>query len=178
MAVKATIFKCELVISDLVRHYYQTHNLTLARHPSETDERMMLRILMFALHADDLLEMTKGISTDDEPDLWQKSLSGEIDHWIELGQPDEKRLRQASGRSKTVSLLTYGGNAPQIWWQQNQPKLSGIKNLSVWNISDDHSKALSEVAERSMRIQVMLDTDQISLSSENHALELRLEQFK
>jgi uncharacterized protein YaeQ len=178
MAIKATIFKCELVISDLVRHYYQTHNLTLARHPSETDERMMLRILMFALHADDLLEMTKGISTDDEPDLWQKSLSGEIDHWIELGQPDEKRLRQASGRSKTVSLLTYGGNAPQIWWQQNQPKLSGIKNLSVWNISDDHSKALSEVAERSMRIQVMLDTDQISLSSENHALELRLEQFK
>ena len=178
MAIKATIFKCELVISDLVRHYYQTHNLTLARHPSETGERMMLRILMFALHADDLLEMTKGISTDDEPDLWQKSLSGEIDHWIELGQPDEKRLRQASGRSKTVSLLTYGGNAPQIWWQQNQPKLSGIKNLSVWNISDDHSKALSEVAERSMRIQVMLDTDQISLSSENHALELRLEQFK
>lgn len=178
MAIKATIFKCELVISDLVRHYYQTHNLTLARHPSETDERMMLRILMFALHADELLEMTKGISSEDEPDLWQKSLSGEIDHWIELGQPDEKRLRQASGRSKAVSLLTYGGNAPQIWWQQNQPKLSSIKNLSVWNISDDHSNALAEVAERSMRIQVMLDTDQISLTSENHALELKLDQFQ
>lgn len=178
MAIKATIFKCELVVSDLVRHYYQTHNLTLARHPSETDERMMLRILMFALHADELLEMTKGISTDDEPDLWQKSLSGEIDHWIELGQPEERRLRQASGRSKAVSLLTYGGNAPQIWWQQNQPKLANIKNLSVWNIGDEQSKALADVAERSMRIQVMLDTDQISLTSENHALELKLEQFK
>ena len=178
MAIKATIFKCELVISDLVRHYYQTHNLTLARHPSETDERMMLRILMFALHADELLEMTKGISTDGEPDLWQKSLSGEIDHWIELGQPDERRLRKASGRSKVVTLLTYGGNAPQIWWQQNQSKLASIQNLSVWSISDEQSKALAEVTERSMRIQVMLDTDQISLTSENHALELSLDQFQ
>lgn len=178
MAIKATIFKCELVISDLVRHYYQTHNLIIARHPSETDERMMLRILMFALNADDLLEMTKGISTDDEPDLWQKSLSGEIEHWIELGQPDERRLRQASGRAKKVTLLTYGGNAPQVWWQQNQNKLDAIKNLSVYTISDEQSKALAKIAERNMRIQVMLDQDQISLSSESQALELSLEIFK
>lgn len=178
MAIKATIYKCELVISDLLRHYYQTHNLTLARHPSETDERMMLRILMFALYADGLLEMTKGISTEEEPDLWQKSLSGEIDHWIELGQPDERRLRQASGRSKAVTLLTYGGNAPQIWWKQNQPKLSVIKNLSVFNISDEQSKALADIAERSMRIQVMLDTDQISLTAESHALEISLEKIQ
>ncbi len=178
MAIKATIFKCELVISDLIRHYYQTHNLTLARHPSETDERMMLRILIFALNAHELLEMTKGISTDGEPDLWQKSLSGEIHHWIELGQPDERRLRQASGRSKAVTLLTYGGNAPQIWWQQNKAKLSNIKNLSVWNIDEQQSKALADIAERSMRIQVMLDTDQISISSENHALEISLEQYQ
>ena len=178
MAIKATIFKCELVISDLVRHYYQTHNLIIARHPSETDERMMLRILMFAVHAHELLQMTKGISTDDEPDLWQKSLSGEIEHWIELGQPDERRLRQASGKAKKVTLLTYGGNAPQVWWQQNQNKLDAIKNLSVYTISDEQSKALAGIAERNMRIQVMLDQDQISLSSESQALELGLEIFK
>jgi uncharacterized protein YaeQ len=178
MAVKATIFKCELVVSDLIRHYYQTHNLIVARHPSETDERMMLRILMFALYADELLEMTRGISTDDEPDLWQKSLSGEIEHWIELGQPDERRLRQACGRAKLVTLLTYGGNAPQVWWKQNQTKLDSIKNLSVWTISDEQSKALAQIAERAMRIQVMLDANQISLTAENHALELSLEQLK
>lgn len=178
MAIKATIFKCELVISDLIRHYYQTHNLIIARHPSETDERMMLRILMFALHADELLQMTKGISTDDEPDLWHKSLSGEIEHWIELGQPDERRLRQASGKAKKVTLLTYGGNAPQVWWQQTQSKLDAIKNLSIFTISDEQSKTLAGIAERGMRIQVMLDQDQISLSSENQALELSLEQLK
>jgi uncharacterized protein YaeQ len=178
VAIKATIFKCELVISDLMRHYYQTHNLVIARHPSETDERMMLRILLFALHADELLQMTKGISTDDEPDLWQKSLSGEIEHWIELGQPDERRLRQASGRAKKVTLLTYGGNAPQVWWQQNQSKLAAINNLSVFTISDEQSKALAQIAERNMHIQVMLDQNQISLSSEKQAIELSLGQLR
>ena len=175
MAIKATIFKCELVISDLERHYYQTHNLTIARHPSETDERMMLRILMFAIYASDRLEMTKGISTDNEPDLWQKSLSGEIEHWIELGQPDEKRLRQASGRSQQVTLLTYGGNAPQVWWKQNRQKLSAIKNLSVFTITDDQSKALAQLAERSMQLQVTLDGKHIWLTAGEKSLELSLE---
>ena len=177
MAIGATIFKCELVISDLRRHYYQTHNMTIARHPSETDERMMLRILCFALFADEGLEMTKGISTDDEPDIWQKSLTGEIEHWIELGQPDEKRLRKASGRAKSVTLLTYGGNAPQLWWQQHKDKLQNIRNLSIWNISDNQSKALAAIAERNMQIQLMFDEDQISLSADAQALELSLEKF-
>lgn len=178
MAIKATIFKTELMVSDLRRHYYQTHNLTIARHPSETDERMMLRVLMFALHAHDRLEMTRGISTEEEPDLWQKSLTGEIEHWIELGQPDERRLRQASGKAKELTLLTYGGNAPQLWWQQHQTKLQTIDNLSVWSIASEQSKALAEHARRNMRIQVMLDADQISFSSETGSMELRLERFK
>lgn len=178
MAIKATIFKCELVISDLGRHYYETHNLTIARHPSETDERMMLRILVFTIHAHEHLEMTKGISTDEEPDLWQKSLSGEIEHWIELGQPDEKRLRKASGRAKKVTLLTYGGNAPEVWWKQNQQKLSVIKNLDVWTMDASQSKNLSMVAERSMRIQVTLDGEHIWLTSGDQALEFSLEQYQ
>jgi len=177
MAIKATIFKCELTISNLERHYYQTHNLTIARHPSETDERMMLRILMFTIYASEQMEMTKGISTDNEPDLWQKSLSGEIEHWIELGQPDEKRLRQASGRAQQVTLLTYGGNAPEVWWKQNQNKLSAIRNLSVFSISDKQSKALAEVAERSMRLQATLDGEHIWLTAGEQSLELSLETF-
>jgi len=178
MAIKATIFKCELMISDLGRQYYETHNLTIARHPSETDERMMLRILMFAVHAHEHMEMTKGISTDDEPDLWQKSLSGEIEHWIELGQPDEKRLRQASGRAKKVTLLTYGGNAPTAWWQQNQSKLSAISNLDVWSVSNEQSKALAELAERTMRIQATLDADHIWLTAGEASLDVTLEKLQ
>ena len=99
MALKATIFKADLHIADMARNYYAEHALTVARHPSETDERMMARILAFALNADERLAFGKGLSDADEPDLWQKDLTGAIEHWIEVGQPDEKRLLRACGRA-------------------------------------------------------------------------------
>ncbi|MDC1438529.1 YaeQ family protein, partial [Planktomarina temperata] len=99
MAQKSTIYKAELSVSDMDRHYYETHKLTVAKHPSETYERMMLRLLAFALHASERLEFSKGISTDDEPDLWEKSLNGETDLWIALGLPSEKLLRQSCGKA-------------------------------------------------------------------------------
>lgn len=104
MALKATIFKAEISISDMDRHYYQEHPLTIAQHPSETNERMMVRLLAFALNADERLEFTKGLSADDEPELWNKNYSDEIELWIELGQPDEKRIRKACGRSRQVII--------------------------------------------------------------------------
>ena len=114
MALSATICKADLNIVDMDRHYYQQHSLTVAQHPSENDERLMIRLLAFALHADEFLSFTKGLSTDDEPDLWQKSLSGEIELWIELGLPSEKRLKKACGRAQQVILYTYGtGSAEQ-----------------------------------------------------------------
>ena len=111
MALKATIFKAELQIADMDRGYYQDHNLTIAQHPSENDLRMMIRLMTFILHAHEDLTFTKGLSTDDEPDVWQKSLSDEIEVWIDLGQPDEKRIRKACGRSKEVFIYTYSGHA-------------------------------------------------------------------
>ena len=102
MAQKATIYKVELSVSDMDRHYYETHKLTVAKHPSETDERMMVRLLAFALNANEQLELTKGLSTDDEPDIWQKSLSGELDLWVALGLPSEKIRRQSCGKAKEV----------------------------------------------------------------------------
>src|SRR5680860_958910 len=117
MALKATIFKATLNIADMDRHYYADHQLTLAQHPSENDERMMIRLLAFALNAREGLEFTKGLSTDDEPELWQKSLSDEIELWIELGLPDESRLRKACNRSKQVILYTpYGGTRTSPNW--------------------------------------------------------------
>ena len=157
MALKATIFKAELAIADMDRHYYHTHHLTLARHPSETDERMMVRLLAFALHANEALLFTRGISTDDEPDLWQKDPGGEIELWIELGQPEEKRIRKACGRARSVVIYCYSGNAAEIWWQQNRSKLERFDNLQVVVIAADASQQLATLAQRSMRLQCTIE---------------------
>ena len=109
MAQKATIYKVELSISDMDRHYYETHKLTVAKHPSETDERLMIRIMAFALNAHEQLELTRGLSADDEPDIWIKSLSGELELWVSLGLPSEKVIHQSCGRSNEVIVYCYGG---------------------------------------------------------------------
>ncbi len=152
MALKATIYKIELQLADLDRNYYQTHSLTIARHPSETEERMMVRLLAFALHAHEALEFGKGLSREDEPDLWQKNLTGAIEHWIEVGLPDEKRLRRACGRAKRVTVLTYGGRTADLWWEQNQELLNKQDKLAIINLRTEESRALGNVAVRTMEI--------------------------
>jgi len=117
MALKSTIFKAELSVADIDRGYYHDHALTIARHPSETDERMMVRLLAFALHADERLAFGRGLSTEDEPDLWQRDLTGAIDRWIDVGLPDERDVRKACGRAREVDVLAYGGRAVELWWQ-------------------------------------------------------------
>ncbi len=118
MALKATIFKADLQIADMDRRYYGDHTLTIARHPSETDERMMVRLLAFAMHADEALSFGRGLSTDDEPDLWRKDLTGTIEIWIDVGLPDEKRVRRACGRARQVFVYSYGGRGAELWWDQ------------------------------------------------------------
>ena len=132
MALTATIFKVDLTISDLDRGYYATHALVLARHPSETDERMMVRMLAFALNADEALEFGKGLSNEDEPALWRKDLTGIIEQWIEVGLPDEKAVRKACGRATQVLLYTYGRGATK-WWQDNSDAMARPDNLTVRN---------------------------------------------
>ncbi|HWS25207.1 MAG TPA: YaeQ family protein, partial [Xanthomonadales bacterium] len=119
MALKATVYKAELQISDLDRHYYETHTLTLAQHPSETGERVMVRLLAYALFAADDLDFGRGLSSDDEPDLWRKSLTGEIEQWIYLGQPEEARIRKACGRAREVVVIGYSGRSFSLWWEKN-----------------------------------------------------------
>jgi len=153
VALKSTIFKLELQISDLDRHYYQMHALTIARHPSETDERMMVRVIAFALQAHATLEFGKGLSTEEEPDLWRKDLTGVVDQWIEVGLPDEKRLRKASGRAREVVLYTYGGKAAEIWWEQNQSALRKLERLSVINLLAEQTQALAKTVSRTMQVE-------------------------
>jgi len=178
MAIKSTIFKADLQIADMDRNYYQPHFLTIARHPSETDERMMIRLLAFALHADEFLSFGKGLSVDDDPDLWVKDYSGEIGLWIDVGQPDEKRIRKACGRAKCVAIYCYSGRSAEIWWEQNSKKLECIDNLSVVNIQSDMSKQLAKLAQRNMQLQCTIQDGQVWLADDVESVGIDLAVWK
>ncbi|MGB0450112.1 MAG: YaeQ family protein, partial [Porticoccaceae bacterium] len=165
MALSATICKAEINVIDMDRHYYQQHSLTVAQHPSETDERLMVRLLAFALHASDSLSFTKGLSTDDEPDLWQKSLSDDIELWIELGLPSEKRLKKACGRSQQVIVYTYGTGGAEMWWKQMQSQVSRFKNLSIRHLDSQATQRLAELMQRNLDVQVSIQDGEISWDS-------------
>ena len=152
MALKATVCKAELHIADMERGYYHDHAVTVARHPSETDERMMVRLLAFALNADEALAFGAGLSTDDEPDLWRKDLTGNIETWIDVGLPDEKRVRKACGRAGQVFVYSYGGRAAELWWQQVGDKLARSNKLTVINLPQAGTQALARLAARNMQL--------------------------
>ena len=173
MATKATIIKAELQVTDMDRHYYAAHNLTLAQHPSETVERLMVRLLGFALYADERLEFGRGLSDEDEPTLWRRNYSDEIELWIELGQPDESRLRKASARSEEVVVLTYGGRASDVWWTKNSAGLSKLRNLTVLDIDADAVDAMTRLFGRGMRLTAMIQDGEVQLMSADANVALR-----
>ncbi|MFT6677316.1 MAG: hypothetical protein ACJAVM_003530 [Sulfitobacter sp.] len=164
MAQKATIYKVELSVSDMDRHYYETHKLTVAKHPSETDERMMVRLVAFALNAHEHLELTKGLSTDDEPDIWQKSLSDELELWVALGLPSEKIIRQSCGKASKVIVYCYGGRTAEIWWEKIKNSTTRFDNLQVMNFSEKDSNDLAKLANRSMKLQVNIQDSDVMVS--------------
>ncbi|TBR38930.1 MULTISPECIES: YaeQ family protein [Dyella] len=166
MALTATIHKAELQISDLDRHYYATHALTLARHPSETEERLMVRLVAFALFADDRLEFGKGLSTDDEPDLWRRDYSGDIEQWIDLGQPDESRVRKACARARDVVVINYGGRGADVWWDKCGRTLARHDNLTVINIDESTVSSLVALLARGMRLQCLIQDGHLQLMDE------------
>jgi uncharacterized protein YaeQ len=164
MAQKATIYKVELSVSDMDRHYYETHTLTVAKHPSETDERLMVRILAFALNAHEHLEFTRGLSTDDEPDIWQKSLSGELELWVALGLPGAKIVRQSCGKADEVIIYCYGGRTAEIWWEKIKNSTTRFDNLQVVNFSEKDTRELGKQVNRSMRLQVNIQDGDVMVS--------------
>jgi len=172
MALKATIFKADLQIADMDRRYYGDHALTIARHPSETDERMMVRLVAFALHAQEALSFGRGLSTDDEPDLWQKDLTGSIEIWIDVGLPDEKRIRRACGRARKVFVYSYGGRGAELWWDQVNTKLGQVENLSVISLPAASTQALAKLALRNMQLQFTIQEGQMWISDIDQVVEL------
>ncbi|WP_439135029.1 YaeQ family protein [Pseudomaricurvus sp.] len=173
MALKATVFKATLNIADMDRYYYDEHTLTLARHPSETDQRMMARLAVFALNAEPRLNFTKGISTDSEPDLWVKDYSDQIDLWIELGQPDEKRLRQACGKAQAVKVYCYSGHSAELWWEQTKTLAQRFDNLSVINLDQAAIEQLGTMTERSMLLHCNIEDQILSVSDNNQSVDVR-----
>lgn len=179
MALKATIYKASVDVSDIDRNIYTDHNLTLARHPSETDERMMVRLLAFALNAPPdndhgPLEFGKDMWAPDEPCLFQKDLTGLMLHWIEVGQPDEKLLSRICSRSPRVTVYSFSSSTT-TWWTGLVNKLTRTKNLTVWQIPHEQSEALAKLAQRSMTLQVTLQDGAIWVGDGKQSVEITLQ---
>ncbi len=166
MALRATIYKATLNVADSDRHYYDSHLLTIARHPSETDLRMMVRVLAFSMHASEQLAFTRGISETDEPDLWEKDLTDLIRLWVEIGQPEERRIQKACARAQQVIVYCFGGHASEIWWRGVRDRLGRLDNLSVVSIPQASAQALGELAQRTMQINVNISDRVVYFSGE------------
>jgi uncharacterized protein YaeQ len=173
MALKSTVYKAHLQIADIDHGYYADHALTLARHPSETDERMMVRLLALAAQAyqlqetcqgDGTLAFGAGLSDPDDPDVSLTDFTGRKRLWIEVGQPEDKPLSKACSKADAVMVYAYGP-AADVWWRGIAPKLSRLDKLSVWRLPSAECVALSQLAERSMQLQVTLQEGEITFSN-------------
>lgn len=169
MAAKATIYKADLAVSDIDRHYFANHTLTLACHPSETQERLMVRLLAFALFASDSLSFTRGLSTEDEPDVWDKDLTGRITHWIELGTPDESRIRKGCGRADRLTVISYNPRTALPWWDKVQSALQRFEHARVLFLPADATDALTVMAQRNMTLQATIQEGQVWFSDDTHS---------
>ena len=173
MALKATVVKAELQLSDLDRHHYATYPLTLAQHPSETDQRLMVRLLAFTLFARERLEFGRGLSNEEDPDLWRRDYTGDIELWIDLGQPDESRIRKACGRARQVIVVNYAGRAADVWWDKHAAALSRLGNLTVIDIDEAAVDALAAMIERSMRFNALIQDGELQLMGESGVITFR-----
>lgn len=178
MTLKATIYKISLQIADMDRHYYVEHALTLSQHPSETEERMMVRLLAFALNAHEHLTFEQSMEDDAVADLWKKDLTGAIELWIDVGLPDEKLIRKACGRAKQVIVYTYGGKVANMWFEQNRKLFQRQKNLTIFNIAQSTSNEIATMAQRTMQLQCNIQDEEIWLINEKQNLAVEVEKLQ
>lgn len=182
MALKATIYKAQIQFSDLDHNIYSEHSATIARHPSETDERLLIRLLAFALHAtvdrdEGPLEFAKDMWEPDEPSLWQKDATGRVTHWIDLGQPDEKRMLRASARVDRLTVYTYQSNA-LAWWKDLEGRLTRLRNLTVWHIPAEQTQRLAALVQRTMTLQVTVQDGSLWVGDDHQSVEITLQRLR
>ena len=174
MALRATVFKARMSVSDMDRDRHAVHTLTIARHPSETDERMMVRVLLFALWSSDTIAFGRGLSDVDEPDLIDRDLTGAVDVWIEVGLPDERAVLKACGRAKRVVVAAYG-HSVDLWWKGIAGALQRTRNLDVLRVPADASRALAAMAARTMDLQATIQDGIVWFSDPSGTIELSVE---
>ena len=186
MAIKSTVFKASLQIADIDHSYYADHALTLARHPSETDERMMVRLVALAFNAhqlqtvcggDGTLAFGAGLSDPDEPDVWLRDYTGLTRLWIEVGQPEDKPLLKACGRADQVMLYCFSHSA-EVWWRGIESKLSRARNLSVFRIPTDASQSLGALAQRNMQLQATIQEGVLMLGDSSRHVDIEPVRWK
>jgi uncharacterized protein YaeQ len=186
MAIKSTVFKAMLSIADIDHAYYADHQLTLARHPSETDERMMMRLVALALNAyklqsvcngDGTLSFGAGLSDPDEPDVMLRDFTGQTRLWIEVGQPEEKPLLKACNKADEVVLYAFN-HAAEVWWKGIENKLHKSDKLSVFRVPSAVSQSLSQLAQRSMQLQATVQEGVLTLSDNAHTVEVEPTRWK
>lgn len=172
MAIKPTIYKIKTDLTDLNREVYQSFSLTMAQHPSETGERMLVRLLAYCLNYHEQLELCKGLSDTDEPDLWQKALSGEIELWIEVGEPSAERIKKATRLSQTTQVYCFNSKA-DTWWQIESPKLANGRATVVQFLWPE-IKELAGMIERTMEISVTISGNSLFVATGQGQVELNL----
>lgn len=178
MALKATIYKVKLSVSNLNIHHYQDYSLTIAKHPSETNLRLMYRVIAFGLLSQEELEFTKGLSEDSEPDLWKVNYDGSIDHWIELGHPDERRIRQICAKAKQVSIFTYQDGTSLSWFKGIENQLHRFDHLNVTHLFVKDGQNIEDFVERGMNFGMSIEDDEIWLSNDNERINLEFKEVK
>jgi uncharacterized protein YaeQ len=180
MAIKSTIYKASVQIADIDHGYYADHALTLARHPSETDERMMIRLVALALNAhhlqttcggDGTLAFGAGLSDPDDPDVWLRDFTGQTRLWIEVGQPEDKPILKACNKADAVVVYAFS-HAAEVWWKGMANKLTRPQNLSVWRIPTDASQQLALMAQRSMQLQATVQEGGLMLGNDQHSVNI------
>ncbi|WP_085315881.1 YaeQ family protein [Derxia lacustris] len=177
MALGSTIFKAQLQVNDLDRHYYASHALTIARHPSETDERMMVRVLAFGLHADESLVFGAGMTSDDNADLWHHDYTGRVKLWIDVGLPEARLVKKAAARSDRVMVYAYGRTAG-MWWDKNRADLNKLDNLGVVIVSSESSQQLARCAERGMQLDCTIQDGEVMWTGADDAFAVALDTVK
>jgi len=182
MALKSTVYKATLQVADMDRSHYRDHALTLALHPSETEERLMIRVLAHALLAptdetETPLLSARGLSDADEPDLWQLDRTGAVQQWVEVGLPDDRRLAKACGRSGRVTVFAYAASTP-IWWKGIADKVARLANLAVWQVDAAASQALAALAQRSMQLQVTVQDGLVWIGDGARSVEIHPQPLK
>jgi uncharacterized protein YaeQ len=170
MALRPTIFKVKVALSDLVREVYDELDLTVARHPSETDARMMARVLAYALEAEDGLAFGRGLSDTDEPDLWTHTLDGRVDHWIEVGEPAAKRIRQARPLAERLTIYAFNDKA-DAWWDREGREIERL-GARVRRLDTAAVDALAALVERTLRTSVTVSEESAYVTTDAGAVEV------